>query len=234
MQFWIVLAQKSKIELQNQTSVHSWRIAGAFSWEATYGLGHNYILSLPPSPDGIITPKMAASAVAFGTERHRRYGRGSSAPDEPSACEIARAGGRLAQWGPAVAAGRRPAAGAGVSRANQSELVLKLGSSPTSFDRVFLSEDVIHDGQLVAQYTVDYCDAPALAGCNTDGSWRTIVSPASVHGGQTIGTHHIDMVNATGASFVRLRLLEVLPAPTVPLVSFRVLRVATGEAASVL
>ena len=58
---------------------------------------HNYILNMPPSRDGIITPKMAASAAAFGAERHRRYGPGSSAPDEPSKCELARGGGRLAQ-----------------------------------------------------------------------------------------------------------------------------------------
>ena len=62
-------------------------------WESTYGLGHNYILNLPPSKDGIITPNMAASAAAFGVERHRRYGEGSSAPDAPSKCELARAGG---------------------------------------------------------------------------------------------------------------------------------------------
>ena len=39
------------------------------------------------------------------------------------------------------------------------------------------------------------------------------------------GTHHIDRVNAT-AKFVRLRLLEVLPAPVSPLISFRVLSIA--------
>ena len=55
-------------------------------WERTYGLGHNYILSLPPNPAGIIAPRMAASAAAFGAERHRRYGEGSSTPDTPSEC----------------------------------------------------------------------------------------------------------------------------------------------------
>ena len=98
-------------------------------WESTYGLGHNYILNLPPSKDGIITPNMAAAAAAFGVERHRRYGHGSSAPDEPSACELARIGGRLAQWSPAAAA-----ADGDSGEAAQTELVLKLGK-PSSFDR---------------------------------------------------------------------------------------------------
>jgi hypothetical protein len=37
-------------------------------------------------------------------------------------------------------------------------------------------------------------------------------------------THHIDVVNAT-ARFVRLRLLNVLAGPVLPLISFRVLKV---------
>ena len=49
---------------------------------------------------------------------------------------------------------------------------------------------------------------------------------SSAKGGQTIGTHHIDVVNATAVRFVRLRLLQVLAAPVHPLVSFRVLKVA--------
>ena len=86
----------------------------------------------------------------------------------------------------------------------------------------------MHDGQLVGQYTVDACAAPTLAGCGATGSWKALVDPASSKGGQTIGTHHIDRVNATAASFVRLRLLKVLPGAALPLVSFRALRVAVA------
>ena len=206
-------------------------------WEQTYGLGHNYILSLPPNPAGIITPRMAASAAAFGAERHRRYGEGSSMPDTPSECELARAGGRLAQWSNATVSAAQTQ--------TQTQLVLKLpkrvkrGNGPR-FDRVFLSEDVAHDGQLVGAYAIDACGASTLAGCNDAGaarggsssssSWRPLVSPASSKGGQTIGTHHIDVIDgigpATNATFVRLRLLQVLPAPVLPLISFRVLHVA--------
>lgn len=209
-------------------------------WESTYGLGHvspqaiprhnviprdtaerllvlvclqNYILNLPPSKAGIIEPNMAAAASSFGVERHRRYGTGSSAPDEKSECELGRAGGRLAQWSPEAA---------------DAELVLHLGK-PSIVDRIFMSEDVLSDGQLVGNYTVEACSAAAIAGCGTGdtngASWATIVGPESTKGGRTIGTHHIDLVNATGVSFLRLRLLEVVPASVLPLLSFRALRV---------
>ena len=235
-------------DCSNYNGCHPWFFGGdnpqplslmMSHWESTYGLGHNYILNMPPSRDGVITPKMAASAAAFGTERHRRYGAGSSAPDERSQCELARAGGRLAQWHPT-------SDGTG----NEAELVLVLGK-PSAVDRIFLSEDVVHDGQLVGQYVVDACTAPSLAGCGEQANrWRTLVGPAEststapggsrpieahANGGQTIGTHHIDVINASwsmppasGFTFVRLRLLEVLPAQQLPLVSFRALRVTAA------
>jgi alpha-L-fucosidase len=138
-------------------------------WEATYGLGHNYILNMPPSKDGIITPKMAASAAAFGAERLRRYGAGSSDPARPSACELARGSGRLAQW-----QGGEGGEGGG----SPQTLVLALGNSsstssssgsrgqPVFFDRIFLSEDVAGDGQLVGGYVVEACSAATLAACD--------------------------------------------------------------------
>ena len=89
-------------------------------WESSYGLGHNYILNLPPSKAGIITPKMAAAAAAFGQERRRRYGAGASDPDTPSECELVRGGGRMKQG---------------------DELLLEL-KAPEVFDRIFLSEDI--------------------------------------------------------------------------------------------
>ena len=55
--------------------------------------------------------------------------------------------------------------------------------------------------------------------------WLPLVGVNSTNGGQTIGTHHIDIVNTT-ARFVRLRLLQVLRTAAAPLISFRVLRVA--------
>ena len=83
----------------------------------------------------------------------------------------------------------------------------------------------------MALYSIDVCAAAAGAACAEDGSgessatWRSIVNPkASSFGGQTIGTHHIDIV-AANATSVRLRLLDVLKAPVSPLISFRVLRV---------
>ena len=178
-------------------------------WEATYGRGQNYILNLPPSKDGVITPRMAASAAAFGKERHRRYGPGSSDPSAKSECEIARTSGRLG----------------GYDASNASILVLHLGSSPKTFDRVFLSEDVANDGQLVGQYVVEACIAQIVEYCR----WHTLVSNTTQAGGQTIGTHHVDIVNATSANFVRLRLQWVLDGPTKPLISFRVLDTATKE-----
>lgn len=178
-------------------------------WESTYGLGHNYILNLPPSKDGIITPKMAAAAGAFGLERHRRYGQGSSDPDTPSACELARAESRLGQWSE--------------DSAPQTELVLALGKQ-AAIDRIFLSEDVVHDGQLVGQYKVDACSGATLLACGSGQHWMPLINSSSTKGGQTIGTHHIDRVNVT-AAFVRLRLLQVLHAATLPRISFRALKV---------
>ena len=46
--------------------------------------------------------------------------------------------------------------------------------------------------------------------------------------GQTVGTHHIDIVSASATS-VRLRLLDVLEAPVPPLLSFRLLHVSAGK-----
>eukprot|EP01043_Picozoa_sp_COSAG02_P092931 COSAG02_NODE_29491_length_568_cov_0.767591_2_plen_92_part_01 len=92
---------------------------------------------------------MAASALAFGNERHRRYGQGSSDPDTPSECELGRTRGRLAQWREATANAN------GSKGSSLMELVLELPGQQTKFDRIFLSEDVLHDGQLVANYTVD-------------------------------------------------------------------------------
>ena len=107
-------------------------------WEATYGLGHNYILNMPPSKDGIITPKMAASAEAFGRERHRRYGVGSSDPSMRSPCELARA--------------------TGVVKKGETLVVALPGGPQTYFDRIFLSEDdLVVRGQLVAQYALEVC-----------------------------------------------------------------------------
>ena len=180
-------------------------------WESVYGRGHNYILNLPPSKSGIIEPNMAAAAAAFGAERHRRYGAGFSDPDTPSACELARTSGRLAEWSPTGTA---------------TELLLHFPER-TAFDRVFLAEDVIHDGQLVAQYSVDICSD--MAGCTGSGDWRTVVdAKISSNGGQTIGTHHIDIV-AANATAVRLRLLDVLRSPVLPLIAFRVLHVGSSE-----
>jgi hypothetical protein len=148
--------------------------------ESTYGLGHNYILNMPPSKAGIITPNMAAAAAAFGVERHRRYGEGSSAPDAPSECELGRTGGRVAQGG---------------------ELLLSL-KAEAKFDRVFLSEDVINDGQLVANYTVDVSSDKKtwtnIVNGTAGGDTSSKPSAAADKGGMTIGTHHIDIVNATG------------------------------------
>ena len=149
-------------------------------WESVYGRGQNYILNLPPSPDGIITPKMAAAAAAFGAERHRRYGAGSSNPTAPSECELARTGGRLAQWSTAGSLDSGGGGGNGTATDDTkqappaTELVLHF-DSVTYFDRIFLSEDVANDGQLIAQYAVDVCNsstsaagAPnaAAGGCN--------------------------------------------------------------------
>lgn len=178
-------------------------------WESTYGRGHNYILNMPPSKDGIITPNMAAAAAAFGNERHRRYGQGSSDPDTPSKCELARAEGRLGQW----------------TEESGNQLLIDLGKQ-AAVDRIFLSEDVVHDGQLVGQYTVDACSGVAVAACDSRKHWTNLVDGTSATGGKTIGTHHIDQVNATGARFVRLRLLQVLRAATLPRISFRVLKVS--------
>jgi hypothetical protein len=91
---------------------------------------HNYILNLPPSKDGIITPKMAAAAAAFGVERHRRYGTGSSDPETPSKCELARAAGRLGQWTGEVTRAAAAETGVEAVRPNQNEtqLVLALGA----------------------------------------------------------------------------------------------------------
>ena len=196
-------------------------------WESSYGRGQNYILNLPPSKDGIITPKMAAAAAAFGVERHRRYGPGSSAPDTKSECELARGSGRMAQWGSSVPAGARDA---------------QLLEVSGPFDRIFISEDVIHDGQLVAQYVVETCDTVVTRdggegvvgtgpGCG-EKEWTRVVGPnMSKYGGVTIGTHHIDLLNVSltaRTKFARLRLLEVLPAPTLPMISFRVLHVGAS------
>ena len=140
---------------------------------------------------------MAAAAAAFGVERHRRYGTGSSDPETPSKCELARAAGRLGQWTGEVTRAAAAETGVEAVRPNQNEtqLVLALGArtndpllflfkmmiefaktgsgqsrgkpfktnmafvagKEAAFDRIFLSEDVIHDGQLVANYTVDAC-----------------------------------------------------------------------------
>lgn len=144
---------------------------------------------------------MAAAAAAFGVERHRRYGAGSSAPHVPSECEIARTSGRMAQW-----------------PAKNGQIILDLPTE-TKFDRIFLSEDVVHDGQLVANYTID------VAGSDKQ-IWTNLVngSTEAAKGGMTIGTHHIDIVNATGR-FVRLRMIKVIPASVDPLISFRVLSI---------
>ena len=152
---------------------------------------------------------MAAAAAAFGNERHRRYGQGSSDPDTPSKCELARAEGRLGQW----------------TEESGNQLLIDLGKQ-AAVDRIFLSEDVVHDGQLVGQYTVDACSGVAVAACDSRKHWTNLVDGTSATGGKTIGTHHIDQVNATGARFVRLRLLQVLRAATLPRISFRVLKVS--------
>ena len=61
--------------------------------------------------------------------------------------------------------------------------------------------------------------------------WVAVVEPGGAKGGQTIGTHHIDVIgNNMTATFVRLRLLQVLDAPTLPMVSFRVLDTRASSA----
>ena len=45
-------------------------------WESTYGRGTNYILNVPPSPNGEIEPGLVAASAAFRQERERRYGDG--------------------------------------------------------------------------------------------------------------------------------------------------------------
>ena len=152
-------------------------------WESVYGRGHNYILNLPPSKAGVIEPHMAAAAAAFGVERHRRYGAGSSDPDTPSACELARVGGRLAQWSrsssfPAAAAAAAATAGDGAvvagydsskhdpsAAAPATELLLHF-DEVTVFDRVFLSEDVTHDGQLYKGFELNPSHVCSLASCS--------------------------------------------------------------------
>ena len=118
-------------------------------WESTYGLGHNYILNVPPSKDGIITPKMAAAAAAFGRERHRRYGPGSSDPEQKSEGERGRASGRVQQWpknGTSVSTspGTAVVDSLVISLSNSSAGGARSASAPV-FDRVFLSEDVLSD-----------------------------------------------------------------------------------------
>ena len=76
----------------------------------------------------------------------------------------------------------------------------------------------------MGRYTVDACTGATQAACDSGELWTNLVNESSTKGGQTIGTHHIDLVNATG-TFVRLRLLEVLPAAVSPLISFRALSV---------
>eukprot|EP00937_MAST-01D_sp_MAST-1D-sp2_P000261 g261.t1 len=182
-------------------------------WENVWGLGQNYILNVPPSKDGVITPKMAAAAAAFGAERHRRYGDGASEAGAPSACELNRTRGRVAQWRGAAA----------------DALTLSLGAGGAYLDRVFLSEDVVSDGQLVGEYVVEACNATTLALCDGPGArpraaataWQPIVTATSPKGGRTIGTHHIDVVGLR-ATFVRVRLLQVFEAPRPPLISFRI------------
>ena len=59
--------------------------------------------------------------------------------------------------------------------------------------------------------------------------WETVVQPGGAKGGQTIGMHHIDVIsNNMTATFVRLRLLQVLDAPRPPMISFRVLDTRTS------
>ena len=61
-----------------------------------------------------------------------------------------------------------------------------------------------------------------MEGCT---SWATVVnSTLSPKGGQTIGTHHIDIVNGT-AGFVRVRLVDVLPARADPVITIKVLKI---------
>jgi len=133
----------------------------------------------------------------------------------------------MAQWGSSVPAGARDA---------------QLLEVSGPFDRIFISEDVIHDGQLVAQYVVETCDTVVTRddgegvvgtgpGCG-EKEWTRVVGPnMSKYGGVTIGTHHIDLLNVSltaRTKFARLRLLEVLPAPTLPMISFRVLHVGAS------
>ena len=115
---------------------------------------------------------MAAAAAAFGAERFRRYGAGSSDPTTPSACELARVGGRLAQW-----SGNGGAHAAAAAAAPPTELVLHF-DKVTHFDRIFLSEDVANDGQLIAKYTIDLCSSTASGGAGTS----TTVAAAATGG----------------------------------------------------
>ena len=106
-----------------------------------------------------------------------RYGAGASDPTVPSACELGRVEGRLARWATPSRFDPRPS-GAGpegdAASAAADEFVLSLGKV-VAFDRVFLSEDVVHDGQLVGSYSVSVCSAAAAADCAAAGGWKEIV-----------------------------------------------------------
>ena len=99
-------------------------------------------------------------------------------------------------------------------------------------------------GLLFCRYSVDVCTASSGAPCASGDAagWSNLVGPANPSkcwghapglaggcGGQTIGSHHIDVV-AANASAVRLRLLRVVahPSGALPLLSFRILSVGSN------
>merc|ERR1712107_154232 len=103
-------------------------------WELTVGRGGEYILNVPPSKAGVIGDREAAAAAALGAAVEARYGCGNARPCEPLASTTA------------------------VVKQGDS-LVLQFpthnADAGHSFNRVWLSEDVVNDAQRVQSYRLE-------------------------------------------------------------------------------
>lgn len=170
-------------------------------WESTWGRGTNYILNLPPSKDGLISPALVASAAAFADERARRYGDGA-----------------------AIGSAR------GTLKAGDDGLLLELApggsfggvGSALLVDRLLLRETgVFTQGQQVMEYALEYTSADAPRGdaadvwkplaLNSNSSGDCVRHAYARCGGRTIGTHKLDALEGpVAAARVRLRILQTI------------------------
>ena len=186
---------------------HPWFCCGAVQdlnttmqhWESSYGRGTNYILNVPPSPNGEIEPALVEASKSFALERERRYGDGKE----------------LGATSGTVAAGET--------------LTLTLAKASRVDRVWLSEQALATDGQLVSAYTLEAQIAgawePLVLTPHPD-AVCPMRAPGAC-GGKTIGTHHLDqLTESKQMSALRLTVVDVVAEGGKPTISMKAFLIA--------